>query len=164
MPGAPKDFDATMVFAQKKALETVVLPMRCHFADHGMLKIENIAAGIGMIFYHAGRKLAAGTHVLRAKSPHGTVAADNPAYYADTAVEYILQKFMEQGAGPPISIAIAGGGSMMPQSQGDVGTKIVMAVKEVLAKYKLNVKLEQTGGSKVRFMILDVDAGKIKIE
>jgi chemotaxis receptor (MCP) glutamine deamidase CheD len=153
-----------MVFAHKKPLKTVVLPMRCHFTDHGMLKIENIAAGIGVIFYHAGRKLAAGTHVLRAKSPSGNIAGDNPAYYADTAIEYILQHFRQQGAHPPLSIAIAGGGSMLPQSQGDVGTKIVMAVKEVLAKYRLNVKLEQTGGSKVRFMMLDVEAGKIKIE
>jgi len=140
------------------------LPMRCVFSDGGMLRIENIAAGMGIIMYHAGRKLAAGTHVLRAQCPASVTATDNPAYYADTAVAFMVQHFKEQGAAPPYSVAIAGGGSMLPLSQGDVGSKIIAAVKEALVQHGLHAKLEQTGGTQVRRMLLDIGAGKIKVE
>jgi len=159
-----KGLNTAMVCAERHAVETVVLPMRCYFADRGLLRIENIAAGMGIIFYHAGRKLAAGTHVLRAKSSDGAIVAGNPAYYADTALAYMVQHFKGQGAEAPLSVAIAGGGSMMPMTQCDVGSKIIAAVREALAGHGLSAKLEQTGGSKVRCMLLDIDAGKIKIE
>jgi chemotaxis receptor (MCP) glutamine deamidase CheD len=65
---------------------------------------------------------------------------------------------------PPLSVAIAGGAALL-RSQSAMGSsqKMADAVKEALQKASLQVKLEDTGGVKIRSMILDVDAGKIKI-
>ncbi len=44
---------------------TAVKPMRCEFADEGVLWIDKIATGVGVILYNPQHKFAAGFHVLR---------------------------------------------------------------------------------------------------
>jgi chemotaxis receptor (MCP) glutamine deamidase CheD len=44
-----------------------------------------------------------------------------------------------------------------------VGSSLVSQIKEILADRKLEVKLENIGGTRLRTMILNVDEGKIKI-
>lgn len=140
----------------------VVKPMKCEFADGGLLWIDKIATGVGVILFNPQHKFAAGFHVLRGLSKGQK--ADNPAYFADTAVEYVLQEFSKKGIPANLSIAIAGGASLLEGSdKGDVGATLVKAVKDALAAKKLSVKLENIGGTKLRTMILNVDEGKIKI-
>ena len=45
----------------------------------------------------------------------------------------------------------------------DIGQKVVMAVQKTLKEYGLTAKISKTGGALVRNMVLDVDAGKIKV-
>jgi len=140
----------------------IVKPMKCEFADGGLLWIDKIATGVGVILFNAQHKFAAGFHVLRGLSKGQK--ADNPAYFADTAVEYAISGFMSKGIPMNVSIAIAGGASLLEGAEnGDLGTALVKAVKESLAAKNLTVKLENIGGSKLRTMILNVDEGKIKI-
>jgi chemotaxis receptor (MCP) glutamine deamidase CheD len=140
----------------------VVKPMRCEFADEGLLWIDKIATGVGVILFNPQYKFAAGFHVLRGFSKgRGT---DNPAYFADTAIEFAIQEFINKGIPLNVSIAIAGGASLLESADnGDVGSTLVNAVKEALAAKNLAVKLENIGGTKLRTMILNVDEGKIKI-
>jgi len=140
----------------------IVKPMKCEFTDGGLLWIDKIATGVGVILFNAQHKFAAGFHVLRGFSKGQK--AENPANFADTAVEYAIREFMDKGIPLNVSIAIAGGAVLLKGSDnGDVGTTLVKTVKESLAAKNLMVKLENIGGSKLRTMILNVDEGKIKI-
>ncbi|MCP4713747.1 MAG: chemotaxis protein CheD [Deltaproteobacteria bacterium] len=142
--------------------ETIVQPMKCVFATEGRLLVEKVGAGVGIVFFHNQSKTAAGIHVLRTL-PDGTEVS-NPMYYAETVIPYALDEFKERGITASFSIAVAGGASLMGMSKmGDMGSKLVAAVKETLAKANLNVKLEETGGPKIRSILLDIDAGKIKV-
>lgn len=136
--------------------------MQCEFADEGILWIDKIATGVGVILYNPEHKCAAGLHVLRGKSKGKRV--DNPGYYADTALEHAIQEFSKRGIPLKLSVAIAGGASLLSGSQNtDVGASLVRQVKEILASKNLEVKLENVGGTKLRTMILNIDEGKIKI-
>ncbi len=139
-----------------------VKPMKCEFADEGLLWIDKIATGVGVILFNPQHKFAAGIHVLRGPSKGQKV--DNPAYFADTALEYALQEFTKRGIPLTISVAIAGGASLLASSEkSEVGSFLVAQVKDILMNKQLSVKIENVGGTKLRTMILNVDEGKIKI-
>lgn len=136
--------------------------MNCEFASEGLLWIDKIATGVGIILFNPSQKLAAGIHILRGLSQGSD--PENPAYFADTAIEYVLKEFRSKGVKSQISVAIAGGASMLMSGQADnIGERLVGTVKNLLAKNNLPVKLEGVGGNKLRTMILNIDEGKIKI-
>jgi len=131
-------------------------------ASSGLLKIDRIGAGIGVILYSAQHKIGAGLHILASHSGYNT--PKNPIMYANTAIPFIMNQLSTRGVRPPISIAIAGGAVMLgTHGPIKVGPKIVKAVKEALAKEGLTIKIDETEKSKIRSMVLDIDAGKIKI-
>ena len=135
---------------------------QCIVVSDGILKIDRIGAGVGVIFYSAPLKKGAGLHIL---APHaGSIKPSNPVMYADTAIPHVLDLLEKEGANPPYSVAIAGGAMMLGREKSsNIGGKVVSAVKEALKKTGLNVKIDKTGGSQIRSIFLDVDAGKIKI-
>lgn len=136
--------------------------MSCEFASEGLLWIDKIATGVGVILFNPAKKLAAGVHVLRGLSQGRGI--ENPAYYADTAIEYVLKEFHSKGINGQISVAIAGGASMLSSDQAEnIGERLVGTVKGILERHNLPVKLEGIGGNKLRTMILNIDEGKIKI-
>lgn len=142
--------------------EIVVEPMRCVIISEGLMKIDRIGAGVGIIIYNSPYKVAAGMHVLRTLAQGMNVT--NPMYYADTVIPYALEQLKQMGAHPPYAVAVAGGSVMMDMpAQHDIGSKLFSKVRELLTQVHLNPKLEETGGSKIRTMLLDVHAGKIKI-
>jgi chemotaxis receptor (MCP) glutamine deamidase CheD len=136
--------------------------MKCEIATEGLLWIDKIATGVGIILFNPQSKIAAGIHVLRGLSQGS--ATENPAFYADTAIQYILEEFQKMGIQGQISVAIAGGAAMLSNGEGDhVGVRLVASIKNYLAGKSLPVKLESVGGTKLRTMILNIDEGKIKI-
>ncbi len=141
---------------------TAVKPMKCEFATEGLLWIDKIATGVGIILFNPQHKIAVGVHVLRGLSQgHET---ENPAYFADTAVEYVLNELKKRGVNGQISVAIAGGAAMMSSGENEnVGSRLVATIKSILLNNNLNIKLEAVGGSKLRTIILNIDEGKIKI-
>jgi chemotaxis receptor (MCP) glutamine deamidase CheD len=142
--------------------ETHVRLTQCKVVSEGTIRIDQIGAGVGVILFTSKPRTGAGLHIL---APHsGGKAASNPVMYADTAIPHVLKALKAQNANPPFSVAIAGGSVMMgKESAMSVGPKVVEAVKNVLSGQGLQVKLEKVGGTRVRSIILDVDAGKIKI-
>lgn len=142
--------------------ETSVKLLGCEIVGSGLLKIEQIGSGMGVILYSPAHKVGAGMHILAPRS--GKVVTKSPVMYADTAIPHALEQLALKGVKPPFSVAIAGGASLL-QSQTAMGSsqRMVEAVKETLQKVSLQVKLEETGGVKIRSMTLDIDAGKIRI-
>jgi len=136
--------------------------MRVEFANDGVMKIERIAAGVGIILFHAATKTAAGMHILRGDS--GGHKPPNPAYFADTGIRFILEKFAEKGIQPPYLVALAGGASMLALSEKiKSGSAVLPVVKDLLKANNLSVKLEETGGTKVRTIFFNIDERKMKI-
>ena len=136
--------------------------LHCDVANSGLLKIDRIGAGIAVIIYDNARRIGAGLHVLAANS--GGLKPTNNFMYANTAIPQALIEIGQKGGSAPFSVAIAGGAMMMGgQPEQNPKKNVVLAAKEALKQANLPVTLEQTGGSKVRCMVLDIDAGKIKI-
>ncbi len=136
--------------------------MKCEFASEGLLWIDKIATGVGIILFSPRNKVAAGLHILRGLSQGRR--PENPAYFADTAIEFVISEFKKLGADGQISVAIAGGASMLASGDSEnVGSRLVTTIKELLGRHNVHVKLESIGGSKLRSIILNIDEGKIKI-
>lgn len=143
-------------------LETSVKLLQCSVAQSGRIKIDHIGSGVGVILFNASKKTGAGLHILAPNS--GTITVKNPVMYANTAIPYVLEQLKEKGVHPPFSVAIAGGAGLLGNGAGVIsGKRLVDAVKEALRHANLSIKIEQTGGNKIRSIILEIDAGKIKI-
>ncbi len=136
--------------------------MKCLIADRGLLIIDRIGAGVGIIMYSPAQNIAAGLHVL---APYSDKPAPvNPIRFANTAIPQTLFQLQKMGVESPSSIAIAGGASIQGMADAaDIGPKVLDAVKKAFSKARVKIKLEETGGPKIRTMILNIDAGKIKI-
>lgn len=142
--------------------ETSVKLLQCSVAQSGRLRIDHIGSGVGVILFNASHNTGAGLHILAPRS--GSITAKNPVMYANTAIPYALKQLKEKGVNPPFSVAIAGGAGLLgKESAVNSGQKLVDAVKEALNHANLSIKIDQTGGNKLRSIILDIDAGKIKI-
>jgi len=136
--------------------------LRCAVADSGLLKIDRIGSGIGIIIYDNARHVGTGLHILAAHS--GSLKPTNSFMFANTAIPQALTEISQKGGNAPFSVAIAGGAIMMGgQTEQNPPKDIVDAAKEALKQASLRITLEQTGGNKMRCMVLDIDAGKIKI-
>ncbi|MEW6665721.1 MAG: hypothetical protein AB1512_10945 [Thermodesulfobacteriota bacterium] len=142
--------------------ETSVKLLECVIASAGLLRIDQIGSGIGVILYSPAKRFGAGLHVLAPLS--GRAGTSRPIMYANTAIPYALEELARRGVTPPFSVAIAGGAALL-KSQNALGSSrhMVEAVKQALAKANLSVKIEETGGTKLRSMVLDIDEGKIKV-
>lgn len=141
--------------------DILVKVAKFEMASKGLLKIDQIGAGVGVIMHSSANNIGAGLHIL---GPHTDSKGSNPLMYANTAIPYALEQFEKNGVKAQWTIAIAGGASMMgQQSAASVGPKVSTAVKDALKEAHLNIKIDETGGPKVRSMILDIDTGKIEV-
>lgn len=141
---------------------TSVRHLRCICVDSGRLEIDNIGAGVGVLLYSPEHKTAGGLHVMDVYKTHSIPR--NVARHANTAIPYALNMLKERGIEPPLVVAISGGAGLakMPE-EANVGQKIVSAVREALSNANLSIKFEQTGGSKIRRMRIDLDTEQIEI-
>ena len=142
--------------------QTSVKIMQCAIANSGQMKIDCIGVGVGIILHSRLKKKAAGLHVL---VPHSsTPSAPNPVKFANLAIPHVLGLLEKEGVSPPFTVSIAGGAAMegSPSGKG-MGVKVVEAVKNALSEAKLSITVDDTGGSKIRSMLLDIETGKIEI-
>ena len=136
--------------------------IRCEVATSGLLKIDRIGAGVGVVIYSPARKIGVGLHIMAPKAK--SMKSTNPIMYANTAIPYAIELLEKNSGVPPFSVAIAGGAKMLGSEKTlAIGQKVVDAAKEALNEAGIPAKLERTGGTAIRSMILDVDGGKIKI-
>jgi len=131
-------------------------------ARSGSLVIDHIGSGVGIMLYSPSHRIGAGIHVLAPRS--SGIAPRNLIMYANTAVPFIIKELQAKGATPPFSVAIAGGAGLLnSETSINSGRKVVDAVRDALGRANLTIKIDKTGGTKIRSIILDIDAGRIKI-
>ena len=143
--------------------EKSVAILHCEVANSGLLKIDRIGAGVGVIIYDRAHHIGAGLHILAAHSGDGK--PQNPFMFANTAVPQAFTEISEKGECAPFSVAIAGGATFPGSGKTEQNTShlLIEAAREALKKAGLEITLEQTGDNKIRCMVLDIDGGKIKI-
>jgi len=142
--------------------ETSVKIMQCALANSGTIKIDRVGVGVGILIYSQTKKIGIGIHTLAPQADSPSPA--NPAKFADTAIPHAVELFEKEGAGPPFTVAIAGGATMAgAPTANSVGMRLAEAAKAALAKAKMNIKTDQTGGSNIRSMILNIDTGDIQV-
>jgi chemotaxis protein CheD len=143
--------------------QTSVRIMQCRTAKKGQLTVDCIGVGVGVVLYDKVKKIGVGLHVLAPRS--ATPSPPNPAKFADTGVPHALELLINEGGLANPLVAIAGGAAMEGSNSGtSMGVKVVEAVKEALAKSKLSIFKEETGGSKIRSIALDVEKGLINFK
>ncbi|MBN1850186.1 MAG: hypothetical protein JW932_16560 [Deltaproteobacteria bacterium] len=142
---------------------TSVKIMQCAVAKSGQLKINCVGVGVGVILYNPTRKIAVGLHILAAQA--STPLPDNPAKYANTAIPYAIDLLDKEGAKQPLSATIVGGAVMSGMSaESGMGVRVVDAVKDALSAAKLDINRDETGGSKIRSLTLNIETGEIAIQ
>lgn len=147
--------------------QTSVKIMQCKTATKGLLSVDRI--GVGVVFYDRIKKVCVGLHVLAPHSPlpihSSTVSPTNPAKYADSGVIHAIDLLEKEGALANPFVAIAGGAAMEGSPTGvSMGRKVVEAIKEALSNAKLHIAKEETGGTKIRSILLDIDTGHVIIK
>jgi len=90
----------------------------------------------------------------------------NPAKFADSGVDLLIEQMQEAGASKARLVAkIAGGAAMFDKHDvGAVGQRNVEAVKTRLAGHRIRVAAEDVGGGKGRKMLLDPATGEVTVE
>jgi len=143
--------------------QTSVKIMQCKTAKKGQMTVDCIGVGVGVIFFDRAKKVGVGLHVLAPRS--ASPSPPNPPKFADSGVLYAIDMLIKEGALANPVIAIAGGAAMEGAPAGfSMGIKVVEAVKEALSKAKFNIFKEETGGSKIRSILLDIETGQISIK
>jgi len=143
--------------------QTSVKIMQCMAAKKGQLTVDCIGVGVGVILYDRIKKVGVGLHVL---APHSAIPSPpNPAKYADSGVLHAIEMLAKEGGLSSPIVAIAGGAAMEGSLSGSsMGIKVVEAVREALSQAKLKITKEDTGGSRIRSILLDIDTGQINFK
>lgn len=143
--------------------QTSVKIMQCKMAKKGLLTVDCIGVGVGVVFFDRMKKVGVGLHVL---APRSAIASPpNPAKFADSGIVHAIDLLVKENPSANPFVAIAGGSAMEGSSSGvSMGVKVVEAVKEALSKAKISIAKEDTGGSKIRSILLDIDKGQMNIK
>ncbi|MBN1806368.1 MAG: chemotaxis protein CheD [Sedimentisphaerales bacterium] len=108
--------------------------------------------------------------MLHYQLPNSTMnpsrAKQNPLMFADTGMNYIIDKMLAMGINKKqTQVKIAGGASMDNGPDGfDIGKRNYLAIKKILWQHRMFIDAEDIGGSSPRNMYLDIADGTVKIK
>lgn len=121
---------------------------------------------VGICIYDRMKKVGGLAHILL---PNDTSNGANPEKFADTAVPYLVQMLLKEGAKKEfMSAKIAGGASMFKfeanVSLGQIGDRNVEEVKKALQKLQIPLVEEDTGGNAGRVIDFFLEDGRLKVK
>lgn len=136
--------------------------------DPGLITTLGLGSCVGIILYDQTVKVAGLVHIMLPNSKQ-IKNNENKAKFADTGIELLLQKMIEQGCNKSRIVAkIAGGSQMFSfQTNNDVmkiGERNVLATKEVLQQLKIPLLAQDTGGNYGRTIEFNSNSGKLLIK
>jgi chemotaxis protein CheD len=134
----------------------------------GILKTTGLGSCVGITLYDARAKIAGMAHVMLPKSEIAKEGTLNIAKYADTAIPDMIEKMKALGANAArLEAKMAGGAQMFAfSSQSDsmrIGPRNVESCKEMLNKFAIPLKAEDTGGSYGRTIEFNCETGVLLI-
>ncbi len=117
----------------------------------GILKTTGLGSCVGVVLYDAKTKVAGMAHVMLPSSEIAREGRLNTAKYADTAIPELIARMTELGASVHrMEAKLAGGAQMFAFAANSdsmrIGPRNVDSCREVLERYSIPVKAEDTGG------------------
>ncbi|MFE5319578.1 chemotaxis protein CheD [Paenibacillus sp. NPDC056579] len=134
----------------------------------GVLKTTGLGSCVGITLYDGKAKVAGMAHVMLPTSDIAREGKLNIAKYADTAIPEMIQKMEALGASVARMEAKMAGGAQMFAFGGSsdtmrIGPRNVESCKEMLKRYSIPLKAEDTGGNYGRTIEFDCVTGSLLI-
>ena len=136
-----------------------------------ILSVVGLGSCVGICLYDTIAKVGGMAHILLPDSKNISNDGKRPGKFADTAVNALLHKMIEEGSSiKNIRAKLVGGASMFSVSSSDtdgmfaMGPKNVEAVKSILASRGIKIDAEDTGGSQGRTIEFHTGTGKVLIK
>jgi chemotaxis protein CheD len=125
----------------------------------GVLKTTGLGSCVGVTLYDVKTKVAGMAHVMLPSSDIAREGAFNIAKYADTAIPDMIVKMQNLGASVQrMEAKLAGNHDTMR-----IGPRNVESCKEMLKKYSIPIKAEDTGANYGRTIEFDCETGILVI-
>lgn len=135
-----------------------------------ILSSIGLGSCVGICLYDPVAKVGGLAHILLPDSDIGRKDG-KPGKFADTAINALLHKMVEEGSSiNNIRAKLVGGASMFSASDSStdemfsMGPKNVAAAKNILAKKRIKLDGEDTGGSHGRTIEFHAGTGKVVIK
>jgi len=134
----------------------------------GIIRTSGLGSCVGVVIYDEIKKIAGMSHVMLPDSSLSRGKTVHLAKYADTAIEQLYQRLIQEGAKIHFLKAKIAGGAQMFQftSQSEamrIGPRNVEAVKHELVKLHIPLISEDVGGSSGRTIEFDTKTNKLII-
>lgn len=132
-------------------------------------KISTSALGscVAIMLFDPINKVGGMAHIMLPSATFSKIQS-NPAKFADTAVPIMLEQMKELGAAQiNIFAKIVGGAQMfaniLSEPLGNIGQRNVLAAKEALAKEKIMLRGEDTGGDCGKSVEFNLQNGEVTV-
>jgi chemotaxis protein CheD len=134
----------------------------------GILKTTGLGSCVGLTLYDPKQKIAGMAHVMLPSSDIAKEGNLNVAKYADTAIPDMINKMLASGASiQRMEAKLAGGAQMFAFSNNNdtmrIGPRNVESCKEVIKRYAIPIKGEDTGANYGRTIEFDCTTGILLI-
>lgn len=134
----------------------------------GVLKTTGLGSCVGVTLYDAKAKVAGMAHVMLPSSDIAKEGNLNIAKYADTALPEMIGRMEKLGANVNrMEAKMAGGAQMFAFSNNSdtmrIGPRNVESCKEILARYRIPIRAEDTGANYGRTIEFDCATGILTI-
>lgn len=134
----------------------------------GVLKTTGLGSCVGLTLYDSKAKVAGMAHVMLPNSEIAREGSLNIAKYADTAIPELVRRMELLGAFVRRMEAKMAGGAQMFAFAGNsdtmrIGPRNVESCKDMLERYGIPLRAEDTGGSYGRTIEFDCDNGILLI-
>ncbi|GAB6098875.1 chemoreceptor glutamine deamidase CheD [Halanaerocella petrolearia] len=129
---------------------------------------SGLGSCIGLTLYDARLKIGGMAHIMLPEFP-ANKKKGNPAKYADTALEMLLDKLQAKGVSKNrLQAKMAGGAQMFNLEKANdrmrIGARNIKAVKELLKEYNISLAASDVGDSYGRTMEFHTTTGKVVIK
>jgi chemotaxis protein CheD len=134
----------------------------------GVLKTTGLGSCVGLTLFDARTKVAGMAHVMLPSSDIAREGTVNIAKYADTAIPELIARMEKLGASIMRMEAKLAGGAQMFAFAGNhdtmrIGPRNVESCKEMLKKYSIPIKAEDTGANYGRTIEFSCETGSLMI-
>jgi chemotaxis protein CheD len=137
-----------------------------HVSGSTELIAYSLGSCVGICLWDPGSKVAAMAHIVLPTAPAGTIAT--PGKFGDTAVPAMLEALKRHGADlHRLRCKIAGGAAVLKLGGGGslpaIGAHNIESVRAALARAKIRILAEETGGNQGRTVRLEPPSGRVLV-
>ena len=133
----------------------------------GMLVAYGLGSCLGIALYDYQQKLGGLAHTLL-PAPHAGVPVERPAKFVATAIERMFRDLCGLGAeSENLTAKLVGGANMFepmqPVAKDSIGSRNILAAREILAEMQIPLVGENVGGNFGRTMVFDLGTGQVQV-